>query len=186
MAMSVAARLVTADDLLCMPDDGWRYELLHGELRRMPPPGYLHGRTASRIITRLATHVEANRLGVVLSSETGFLLSERPDSVRAPDAAFLSEARLRSTSFAEEKYFPGAPDLAVEVLSPSDTDSEVQAKISAWLQAGTQLVLVADPKQRRVIAHRPGANPEVFGPGSSVDASPAVPGWHLVVDDIFS
>src|SRR5262245_32586360 len=161
--MSVAARLVTADDLLGMADDGWRYELLNGELRRMPPPGYLHGLTASRIIARLARHVEENRLGVVLASETGFLLSERPDSVRAPDAAFLSAARLQSTSFAPDKYFPGAPDLAVEIVSPSDTEADVQEKVSAWLQAGARLVLVADPKKRWIAVHRPGADPEVFG-----------------------
>src|SRR5262249_40022842 len=129
--------------------------------------------------------VEENRLGVVLTSETGFLLSERPDSVRAPDAAFLSAARLESTPFAEDKYFPGAPDLAVEVLSPSDTDSEVQAKVKDWLQAGAHLVLVADPKKRYIAVHRPGAEPEVFGPGESVDASAVVPGWHLAVAEVF-
>jgi len=103
--VTVASQLLTADDLLRMPDDGWRHELVRGELRRMPPPGYRHGRTALRIAVSLSSHVDSNRLGVVLAAGTGFLLGTSPDEVRAPDVAFISNERLGAASFQPEKYW---------------------------------------------------------------------------------
>jgi Uma2 family endonuclease len=97
--MTGASPLLTADGLLRMPDDGWRYELVRGEIQRMPPPGYRHGRTASRIGASLARHAETLDLGVVLAAETGFLLSSNPDEVRAADAAFVSKARPVAEAF---------------------------------------------------------------------------------------
>jgi len=146
--MSVGTHLVTAEELLLMPDDGWRYELVRGELQRMPLPGFRPGRIANRIGYHLTAHVQSHDLGVVVAAETGFLLHSDPDEVRGADVAFVSKARLQATKFSEEKHFPGAPDLAVEIVSPSDSYADVEGKILVWLRAGVQLVIVADPKKR--------------------------------------
>lgn len=184
--MTTATQLVTADDLLRMPDDGWRYELVEGELRRMPLPGFRHGRIANRIAVGLSNHVESKSLGIVVAAETGFLLRQGPDEVRGADVAFISSARYEAASFSEEKHFPGAPDLAIEVVSPSDTYSEVEEKVLAWLRAGARLVVVADPKKEVFFVHRPDATPEILTAADTLDASAAVPGWTFKVGDAFA
>lgn len=184
--MTTASQLLTAEDLLHMPDDGWRYELVQGELRRMPLPGFRHGRIANRIAVSLSNHVERNHLGVVVAAETGFLLRQGPDEVRGADVAFISKARYEAASFAEEKHFPGAPDLAVEVVSPSDSYSEVEEKVLAWLRAGARLVVVVDPKKEVVFVHLPGATPEILTADDTLDASSTVPGWTFKVGDAFA
>jgi hypothetical protein len=117
--MAVVRQQVTADELFHMPDDGFRYELVQGELRRMNPAGNVHGRIAVRITWRLAQYVEENRLGTVYAAETGFRLASDPDTVRAPDVAFVSQARVEAVGEVEG-FWPEAPDLAVEVVSPGD------------------------------------------------------------------
>ncbi len=113
----------------------------------MSPAGSEHGRIASRILIRLGTHVEANDLGETFAAETGFLIESNPDTVRAPDAAFVSHASM-STVDDTSAYLPLAPDLVVEVVSPNDTSSDVEAKVEQWLGAGSLTVLVADPEER--------------------------------------
>lgn len=183
--MTLATQLLTAEDLLRMPDDGWRYELVRGELRRMPLPGFQHGRIANRIAFHLTGHVEANGLGVVVAAETGFLLHANPDEVRGADVAFISRSRYEATPFSQEKHFPGAPDLVVEVVSPSDSYSEVEEKVLVWLHAGARLVVLADPKKRVVFVHRPGASPEILTSAEILSGEPVVPGWAFKVGDAF-
>ena len=119
--MTAQARVVAAEELLRMPDDGFRYELVRGELRKMAPTGHVHGKVAMRLGARLDQYVDEHKLGVIYAAETGFRLASDPDTVRAPDVAFVRQDRL---DLAEEPqgYFPGPPDLAVEVVSPGDTD----------------------------------------------------------------
>src|SRR5207253_9652908 len=119
--MSTAVETITAKELLNMPDDGLRHELIRGELKKMPPPGHVHGRVAMKFGWRLAQHVETKNLGNVYAAETGFLLETDPDTVRAPDCAFVSRDRLAAIGDVEG-YLPGAPDLAVEVISPGRSE----------------------------------------------------------------
>jgi Uma2 family endonuclease len=184
--MVVASHLlVTAEDLLRMPRDGWRYELVEGELRRMPPPGFQHGATAGEIGGRLYMHVHANNLGVVPAAETGFKLRSDPDTVRAADVSFVSRQRLAATPFDEEGYFPGSPDFVVEVVSPSDSFADVQEKVYLWLDGGAKLVLVVLPKKHSCFVYRPGAPVLRLGPADILEASDAVPGWSLDLGEIF-
>lgn len=178
-AMVVATQLTTADELLRMPRDGWRYELQEGELLRMPPPGFQHGATAGEISGRLFSHVRANGLGVVPAAETGYKLRSDPDTVRAPDVSFVSNERLAATPFDRTGYFPGAPDLAVEVVSPSDSFSDVQEKVQLWLAAGAKLVVVIVSGKQACFVYRPGVAVLRLGPEDTLDASDAVPGWSL-------
>ena len=120
----------TADELLRYPDDGFRYELVKGELKEMAPTGNEHGNLAMDFGTLLNVHVRANKLGKVYAAETGFKLSSDPDTVRAPDVAFISQRRLDEIG-PVQGYWPGAPDLAVEVISLNNLYTEVSEKVAA-------------------------------------------------------
>ena len=183
--MSVAVTLLTAEDLLQMPRDDWRYELVEGVLHRMPPPGFAHGSLAGQLGGLLFAHVNEHKLGRVLAAETGFQISSDPDTVRAPDVAFITNERLKQASFDRHKYFPGAPDFLVEVLSPTDNYSDVEKKVVQWLAAGARLVALADPAKQILFAHRPGKPVEILTRADILDASDVVAGWRVRVADVF-
>ena len=124
--MTVATRHMTADELFRMPDDDFHYELVRGELKKMSPAGELHGDISLEIAMSLRLYARERKLGKVYGSNVGFILFRDPDTVREPDASFVRAERVVRTP----KYFPGAPDLAVEVLSPDDTRPEVLEKIT--------------------------------------------------------
>jgi Uma2 family endonuclease len=182
--MSTVASAHSAEQLLAMPDDGWRYELVEGELHRMSPAGRHHGRVTMNFSWRLAQFVRERSLGVVFAAETGFLLCRNPDTVRAPDVAFVSAARI-SDAETHEGFFPGPPDLAVEVVSPSDTFTEVEDKVFQWLGAGATAVLVLHPSRRNVSLYRGKDDFRLFGEGETVDLSFVVPGFSIRVSEIF-
>ena len=182
--MTVNQRLMTAEDLLRIPYDGMRHELIRGELRTMPPGGWGHGKQSSRVDWSLGPYVAAHGLGEVATNETGFLLATNPDTVRAPDVAFVRMERLLEAD-PERGYYPGAPDLAVEVISPNDLYTEVDEKITEWLTHGTRMVLVVDPRRRTVAVHRPGQAVRIFGVDDTVDGEDVVPGWTLPVRNLF-
>ena len=176
--------VTTADQLFAMPADNKQYELVDGVLKMMSPAGSEHGKIAGRIFARLAVHVEQNDLGETYAAETGFLISSNPDTVRAPDAAFVSNQRLASVE-PTKSYLPLAPELVVEVISPNDRFSEVEAKASQWLAAGTKLVLVADPENLTLKTYAPEAKIQTFQSGDTVDCGTACDQWTLSVDDVF-
>ncbi|MGH7572932.1 MAG: Uma2 family endonuclease, partial [Gemmatimonadota bacterium] len=129
-------------------------------------------------------HVRANALGVAYAAETGFILESDPDTVRAPDAAFVRRERLKEAVDAAG-FFPGAPDLAVEVVSPGDGNAEVEAKVAGWLEAGTRMVIVVNPVQRTVQVYR-GLNEVVLlKETDELDGGSVVPGWTVPVGDLF-
>ena len=175
---------MTADDLLRLPEDGFRYELVKGELVQMAPAGHEHGELAMRLGWRLAQHVEANDLGKVYAAETGFRLASAPDTVRAADSAFVCKRRLREVGRVKG-YWPGAPDLAVEVASDSDTFAQVEGKVSEWLEAGTRMVLVVNPRGQTVTVYRSLGDISILDRGDTLDASEVVPGWTCPVEGIF-
>ena len=144
---------MTAAELLDLPRDAHRYELVNGELHVREPKGHLHGSVASEIARDLGNYVKAQCLGCVYAAETGFVLASNPDTVRAPDVAFVNRARVESVGNVPG-FFPGAPDLAIEVVSPGDTSSEVEEKALAWLDAGTRIVLTVDPTLRAVMRYK--------------------------------
>jgi Uma2 family endonuclease len=182
--MAIANRLITAEELLRMPDDGYRYELVRGELRKMAPAGYLHGRLAINITTPLDGFVRAHNLGVVCAAETGFKLASNPDVVRAPDVAFIRRERVEEVGDLEG-YWPGAPDLAVEVISPSDTYSEVEEKVFDWLHAGTRMVILVKPRQRAVTVYRSLTEIIMLTEHDTLEGGDVVPGWRVQVRDLF-
>ena len=140
---AIATQLLTADELLRWPDDGQRYELIDGKLKQLASAGSQHGRVVLNVTTPFDQFVRSNSLGVVFAAETGFRLRSNPDTVRAPDVAFVSQERYALVGDVPG-YWPGAPDLAIEVVSPSDNYAEVEEKVFDWLDAGTRLVIVFD------------------------------------------
>lgn len=185
--MTVQTKTVTAEELLNMPDDGTRRELVKGELREMAPAGNEHGYVAGEIFGELRNHVKANGLGRTYTAETGFKISSDPDTVRAPDAAFVGQARLERIGEVSG-YWPGVPDLVVEVVSPNDKSSEVLDKALDWLEAGCRMVLVAHPERRAVTVYRSREDIRVLtaDAGDVVDGADVVPGWRLSLAEIFA
>lgn len=183
--MTTRTRPMTAEELLRMPDDGFRYELVKGELRKMPPAGNEHGYRASELSSELRNYVKANGLGRVYAAETGFMIHSDPDTVRAPDAAFVSRERLEQVG-PVEGYWPGAPDLAAEVVSPNDRHTEVVEKALEWLDAGCSMVLVVDPKQHTVTVYRSREDIRILAEGDTLDAAGVIPGFSLPVTEIFA
>lgn len=168
-----------------MPDDGMRRELVRGELRVMSPAGARHGRLAIRMGRLLDAHASQTGGGVAFGAETGFVLSRDPDTVRAPDVAFVSRQRFEAVGDTE-KFWPGAPDLAVEVLSPGDSFREVQEKALEWVAAGCVAVLVIDTQERTATVYRSGGQAHVHGQEETLDLSDAVPGFSLALAELFS
>lgn len=183
--MAVNVTLMTADELLTLPRGTWRYELVNGELRRMTPGGYIHGGIAADVLGYLAPFVRERRLGRTYAAETGFLLRRSPDTVRAPDAAFVTTARLHSASLTGHGFFPGAPDFAIEVISPDDTSHEVQEKVTEWLVAGTQVVVVLDPRRKTATVHRGGDDVVTLSVSDALTVPDILPGWSVALSAIF-
>ena len=181
--MTTETKLVTAEELIALPDDCHRYELVRGELIQMAPPGLSHGRFAGCFIHSLWSHVEARSLGQVYP-ETGYRLSSNPDTVRAPDASFISRDRLAEVG-ETDGYWPGAPDLAVEVISPNDRYTDVEAKVSEWLDAGTRMVIVVNPRRRSVRVHRSPTEVDDLVEGDAIEGGDVVPGWSMPISGLF-
>jgi Uma2 family endonuclease len=182
--MDVVHQQVTADELLRMPDDGFRYELVRGELRRTTPAGNVHGRVAVSFAWRLVRHVEENRLGTVYAAETGFRLATDPDTVRAPDVAFVSRDRVEAVGEVEG-FWPEAPQLAVEVISPGDNYADVEEKVFDWLDAGTKMVVVINPRQRSATVYKSPTDITTLTGADVLDGGDVVPGFELAVQEIF-
>lgn len=174
----------TASELFEMPHDGFRYELVKGELRKMSPSGSEHGATIVNITVLLAQYVKANKLGVCFGTETGFKIASDPDTVRAPDVAFIRQERIPESGIPKQ-FWPGAPDLAVEVLSPGDTRSEVAEKVRDWLEAGARAVWVINPKQHGVTVHRSTTDVTRLSKEDELDGGDVVPGFRCRVSEIF-
>ncbi len=158
-------------------------ELVRGELVMMSPAGFGHGRAAQKIGTALDVFASQRGLGAVVGGDPGFLIRRNPDTVRAPDTAFV-----RADRIGEEPpmtYFDGAPDLAVEGVSPNDRSSEVQSKVFDWLDSGCVAVWVVDPKTRMVTVYRSRQDIVALGEDETLTAEDLLPGFALAVKDVF-
>lgn len=178
------AKIQTAEQLARMPSDGNRYELIEGVLNIMPPAGGRHGRVAGRVFKLLANHVDELNLGGTFAAETGFLIHREPDTVRAPDAAYVSLARMEEVED-DSGFVPLAPDLAVEVVSPNDPFAAVEIKAFSWLDAGTKLVLIVEPESRTVHAYRSRTEIAVLQATDLLDVADVVSGWQVKVSEFF-
>lgn len=181
--MSTTEHITTADQLLKATGLG-RCELIRGELVMMSPAGFEHGWLVMKLGHCLTEFVTQSKLGIVVGGDPGFVIERDPDTVRAPDVAFVSQQR-HERGFTRG-FFEGAPDLAVEIVSPSDLASEVTSKVQMWLDAGCQAVWTVDPKPRLVTVYRPDAPIQFFKEGDTLDGGDVLPGFQLAVSDLFA
>jgi Uma2 family endonuclease len=182
--MARSMPLVTAQELERMPDEDWRYELVEGRLIRMSPVGALHGAVTVRLLVLLAQHARTHNLGFV-GTEVGFILATNPDTVRAPDVAFVRGDRI-PRSGVPRGFWPGPPDLAVEVLSPDDRRADVDAKVREYLTGGVRLVWIVDAELRTVIAHPQSGAAVTLTEDAALDAGDVLSGFSCPVRDIFT
>ncbi len=145
---------MTAQELSQYSHEPFRTELLAGRLVEMEPAGALHGAVAARICGLLVAHVLPLGLGTVFGAETGYVLATDPDTVRAPDASFVSRERVEANGGIPKEFWPGPPDIAFEVVSPRDRRRDVEAKSRSWLEAGTRAVVELDPQRRTATVRR--------------------------------
>jgi Uma2 family endonuclease len=183
--MSATTQLFTAEQLFHMPSDDFRYELVEGVLIKMSPTGFEHGDVALTLAYLLKGHVLTHKLGKVLAAETGFKLASDPDTVLAPDAAFIRQEEIDRVG-RTRKFWPGAPDLAVEVMSPGDSVRKTDEKAKAWLSYGARMVWTVNPGKRTISVYRPGEDVSVLTEADALDGQTVVPGFRCDVKEIFS
>jgi Uma2 family endonuclease len=181
--MATIERLMTAVELLQTPGLG-RCELVQGELILMSPAGFEHGQIAINIGWALKAFVRSHPIGVITGAETGFHIGHEPDTVRAPDAAFIRRERVPPMPV--RGFFPEAPDLAVEVLSPNDRASEVLSKVRDWLNSGCLAVWVIDPETTTVTVYHSQDQIAVLGPTDTLTGGDVLPGFSVLVAEIFA
>ncbi|MBI2760961.1 MAG: Uma2 family endonuclease [Chloroflexi bacterium] len=178
MTTTRAPRLMTADEWLMLPNDGNRYELSQGVLITMCPQAYDSGFVGGKALVRLGNFVEQGALGEFGISDVGFRLTPDPDTVRAPDVWFVRAERVPK-GMRRRRYFEGVPDLAIEVLSPTDRYPDVMKKVQEYMDAGTPLLWVIDPERRNAVVHRPGQNAVFLDEHAGLDGEDVLPGFTL-------
>ncbi|NJN98844.1 MAG: Uma2 family endonuclease [Anaerolineales bacterium] len=174
--VATAAALTTAEELLSLPHRGQRYELIQGELKQMSPAAPRHGRIAMRLGAMIEQHTRHHDLGIVYAAETGFKLREKPDTVRAADAAFVAKARIPPEG-EPEGFWAIAPDLVVEVVSPSDAALDIQSKVTDWLAAGCRLVWVVYPDTQTVVEYHSPSQIRMLSVEQTLDGGEVLPGF---------
>lgn len=176
---------LTAEELMGLSNPGGRLELVEGELVDIPFAGGQEGAVAAAIGSLLARHVKESRLGAVFAPGTGFVLERNPDTVRAPDAAFVSKYRFPPEGI-PSGYFEQAPDLAVEVTAPGESAGEVKNRAEEWLTAGTGQVWVLDPTTRTATVYRRDFAPRILSGDDPLHGDPLVAGFVCTVRDLFA
>jgi Uma2 family endonuclease len=184
MATRQPDRLLTAEDLFDLPDDGNLYELVEGRLVRVPPSCSAASLVAVTLLLSIGAFVRRHKLGICLGEGGGVRTRRNPDTVRAPDISFISKERIPPGGL-PPRYYVDSPDLAVEVLSPSDRFVNVLRKVQEYLAAGTRLVWVIIPAERSAVVFRPGAAPRILSGDATLDGEDVLPGFTLPLADLW-
>ena len=171
--------VMTAADVERLSLPGKQVELVRGRLVVREPPGTRHGVIAASLGYHLSDFVRRHGLGVVCAQDTGFKIASDPDTVRAPDVAFIGQER--ADQIPRRGYAELAPDLVAEILSPDDAPAEVLAKVADWLAAGTKLVWLVDPQRSAVHVYRAEGSLAVLGENDSLDGESVLPGFRCPV-----
>lgn len=176
--------LVTAEELLVLPLE-YSGELIDGEIVEKVPAGGPHGYIATNVLRPLLAFVDEGRRGIVNIEDLGYQLSDDPDTVLAPDVSFLSRERLAGFEIPERGYWQIAPDLVIEVLSPSESAEDVATKVGKYLAAGVRMVVAVAPRPRSITVYLPGGEARVLHEGDVLEGGGVLPGFALPVARIF-
>ncbi len=174
-------QLYTVEEFMALPDDSNHYELIEGELGETPGPNLTHGLITTLLILELSKYLTVSSIGKVLTN-MAFQINSK--SAPIPDVAFVMSQRFVGVDVS--KAFPGAPDLAIEIMSPTDKWSEVAEKVQLYLQAGTTIVWVVDPFDRAVNVYHKGQNRRLLLEDAELDGEDVLPGFKLKVSSLFS
>ena len=184
MAATVESKKVwTEAELGALPEDGYLHEVVHGELVMSPENSFYHGDICADLVMALRSFAKANKLGAVWDSSTGFWMKNR--NCRAPDVSFVCKARLKGLRRSTASFFQGAPDLAVEILSPTNTRQEIDERLKDFFSSGTQIAWIIDPAMERVEICQSLTNRALLSAGGSLDGQHLLPGFKYPVADLF-
>jgi Uma2 family endonuclease len=181
---NVTKKTWTEAELEALPEDGFIHEVVNGELVMSPKNDFFHGDICSELLTALRTFVREHRLGTVLDSSTGFWMKNR--NCRAPDISFLSRARLKEQGFTRttRRFFPGAPDLAVEILSPNNTRAEIDERLKDFFTSGTQIAWIINPEAECAEVCYSLDKRKLLGPGAELEGEHLLPGFRYPMADL--
>lgn len=183
--MATDKKTMTAEELLTLPEDDHKYELLDGVLVKMSPPGGMHGHALVKTSYLLLGFVETHGLGVVLGGDPGVILRRNPDRVRAPDVCFIARDRIPASGI-PSGYLEIVPDFIIEINSPNDRPAEVQEKAREWIEAGARLVWTMDPATISVRAYQADGSVRMYVDAGIIDAAPVLSGFRTAVRELFS
>lgn len=185
--MSIAVdRPATVEDLLSLEGGGREFEIVRGVLVETPSMGMRECAIAARVIRSVATFTEEGKLGPVFNSHAKYRLARDPDLVRMPDVSFVRWDRLPGRQVPEEEFVDLAPDLAVEIVSPTNRASEIQEKIAEFFEHGVRLVWIVYPDQQQVYVYEAVNRCRILERDGVLDGGSVLPGFRLAVSDIFS
>ena len=185
VADATAKKVWTEAEIQALPDDGYIHEIVNGELVMSPKNNFQHENICRRLIVELSSFNRTHKLGLVLGSSAGFWMQNQ--NVRAPDVSFIPKERLLQLGFkpTEKRFFPGAPDLAVEILSPNNIRREMDERLKDFFSSGTQLAWIIDPDlQAAEICHAPDKR-RLIGSGAFLDGEHLLPGFRYPIADLF-
>jgi Uma2 family endonuclease len=182
--MVTTAKIWTEEELMALPKDG-KYELVHGELRKMSPAFYFdHGEVIARLMFHLTTHVYAQKLGTISDGQSGCWM--KSGNMRSPDISFLGKERRKALGGQAKGFLKGAPDLAVEVLSPSDTVKNIAEKLIDYFASGAKLVWVVNLEEKSVLVYHSATPDRVLKAGDRLDGGSVLPGFQLEIAELFA
>lgn len=180
---ATAKKVWTEAELEALPEDGYLHEVVDGELVMSPKNNYQHGDICADLLMELRGYAKRKALGAVWDSSTGFWMRNR--NCRAPDISFVSKARLKGFKRSAKQFFPGAPDLAVEILAPSNSAQDLRERLNDFFESGTRLAWIIHPDEQFVeICHSP-TQRHILGPGTDLDGESLLPGFRYPIRDLF-
>lgn len=182
-AIESKKKVWTEAELEALPEDGYIHELVNGELVMSPKNNWQHGDLCARLVMALGMYAQQNRLGAVFDSSTGFWMQNL--NCRAPDVSLVRKERLAGLNRREPAFFKSAPDLAVEILSPSMTRRELDERLKDFFESGSKLAWVIDPQREMIEICRSATQRRLLGPGGSLDGEEVLPGFQYAVADLF-
>ncbi len=182
--LATPAQAWTEADLLRLGhDDHYQYELVRGELRQMSPASFKHGQVEAKFVYTLMDFLNQHPLGEVVTGDTGYVLQSEPLTIRAPDVSFVSSAHLPPEPYAA--FLPLAPDLVIEIVSPSERARTIAEKVSDYLTAGTRLLWVVYPEQQQVHEYRAAQAFRIYTIGDTLNGHEVLPGFRFALAALF-
>lgn len=183
MTIAAAPPTWTDEAFMALPQDGHQYELVNGEVIDMGKSGMEHGYVACLLVAVLTTYIRQQKLGAVCDSSTAFTLKN--GNKRSPDFSFISRDRLQGLRRPVQGFFQGAPDLAVEILSPGNTVEEIHSKIVEYFENGTRLVWIIHPEEKYILVYHGPEPDRLLRSHDRLEGEDLIPGFSMAIADLF-